>query len=193
MNHRLPTILPDAIDMLRREHAILKQLFHAFARLEHRPGGRDREAGLVGQICLGLSLHEQTEDEVFFPAVLAACGNASAIRHITSGHTRVRSLIARLDEMEPGDPGHDATVAALGACVSGHIDEEESLLFSRRAGHDTAVIGRPQVLRPRALRANRVAADPHPGVNDVSSWPATCHVVDGWQPPESVTADPDRR
>ena len=191
MTHRLSSMQPDAIDMLRREHAILKQLFHTFAHLEHRPGGRDREAGLVGQICLGLSLHEQAEDEVFFPAVVTATGNASVVRRLTSGHTRVRSLIARLDELEPGDVTHDATVAALAACVSAHIDEEETFLFSRLAGMDTAVIGRAMVLRQQELRGNVVVPDPHRAA-DAPAWPATCHVIDDWQPPDTALGDPER-
>jgi hypothetical protein len=63
-----------------------------------------------------------------------------------------QALIARLDEMEPGDADFDAVVFTIGAYIEPHIDEEQELLFPaiRRSGMDVAVLGR-RILEHRKL------------------------------------------
>lgn len=143
----------DALDLLTREHDAIKQRFRDYERLIIRRGNGDRKAEIVGDICLLLSIHAQIEDEIFYPAVRTALGWDDVIEHALCEHNGANQLIAKLDEMEPGDDDYDATVAVLSAYVIMHMDEEQDDMFPklRVCGMDTAAIGRKMVQRRRAL------------------------------------------
>jgi len=180
----------DAVRMLRREHEVLRRMFLTFTRVRHDAGEQGREGDIVGQICLGLCLHERAEDEVVLPALLALPRGASAVRQLSAGHALVGALIAQLDELEPGDPGHHAAMSALAGCVSGHFAEEESGLFPHLSGLDTAAIAQAMVSRQRQWRVDAMRAAPHRVHDADQAWPATCHVVDDWSPPDVASPSP---
>lgn len=190
----LPPPPLDAVRLLRREHEVLRRMFLTFTRVRHDTGERAREGDIVGQICLGLSLHERAEDEVVLPALLALPRGASAVRRLSAGHALVGALIAQLDELEPGDPGHHTAMSALASCVAGHFAEEEAGLFPHLCGLDTAAIAEAMVSRQRAWRVDAMRARPHRAHDTDQAWPATCHVVNDWSPPDppSPSTPPSR-
>jgi hemerythrin-like domain-containing protein len=144
----------DALDLLTRDHDAIRRLFQVYERLLSRGCGGELKAALVGRLCSGLSVHFQIEEDLFYPAVLDVIGAEAALAHSKMDHLGCRELIARLDEMEPGDTDFDATVAVLGAYVVPHMDEEQREIFERvrRAGLDTLALGRRMAQRQRALR-----------------------------------------
>ncbi len=169
----------DALVLLGREHALLRQLFREHAQLIRYRSDPDRQAAIVDAICLALSVHSQVVAEILYPAVRAATGRqdaaAPAATHLQTAH----ALMARLDEMEPGDPEHDATVAQLGACVLAHMDEEQDDVFPRlqAAGLDTAALGRQMAQRQRELRDDVTRVGQPRAGNDVPTWPASCRLA----------------
>jgi Hemerythrin HHE cation binding domain len=143
MNHKPAVRKIDAVDLLSRDHDAIRQLFGDYERLIVRPDQGDRKAQIVCEICLALSVHSQIEEEIFYPAVRAALGWNDVIDHALCEHGGINELIAKLDDMEPGDHDYDATVAVLGAYVIQHMDEEQQDLFPKlcTAGLDTAALG----------------------------------------------------
>jgi len=180
----------DAVRILRREHEVLRRMFLTFTRVRQDGSERGREGDIVGRICLGLSLHERAEHEVVIPALLALPRGASAVRQLSAGHALVGALIAQLDELEPGDPGHHAAMAALSGCASGHFAEEESGLFPHLSGLDTETIALAMVSRQRQWRVDTMRAAPYRVHDSDQAWPATCHVVDDWSPPDAFSPAP---
>jgi hypothetical protein len=87
-----------------------------------------------------------------------------------------QALIARLDEMEPGDADFDAVVFTIGAYIEPHIDEEQELLFPaiRRSGMDVAVLGRRILERRKLLREDvTMIGLPQPQAR-LSKWARAC-------------------
>jgi Hemerythrin HHE cation binding domain len=170
----------DALDLLTRDHDAIKQLFWDYERLKRSSGEPDLKAEIVGRICFGLSIHAQIEEELFYPAVRAAIGQDTWAGHAARDHAACNDLIAELDEMEPGDGGYDATVAALCARTVRHMDDEQAHLFAkvRSAGLDTAALRRQLIERRKALHEDvtRIGL-PSPATAGAPTWPATCHVV----------------
>src|SRR5690606_29857772 len=58
----------DALARLREDHRRVEQLFAQFGR-ESQPA---RQAALASEICNELTVHAQVEEELFYPAVMAA-------------------------------------------------------------------------------------------------------------------------
>jgi hemerythrin-like domain-containing protein len=146
----------DALDLLAREHDAIRQLFREYERLIARRGDGECKAEIVGEVCLLLSIHAQIEEEILYPAVCIVLGLDDVVDRALGEHNRANELIAKLDEMEPGDDDYDATVAVLGAHVTQHMHEEQEDMFPklRLRGLDTAAMGRQMVQRRRALHDN---------------------------------------
>lgn len=179
-----------AVGLLLQEHEVLRRLILAFGRVRNDAAQSGREEGIVGRLCLGLTLHERTEDEVIGPALASRPESAPLLHQMATGHARVRTLIARLDELEPGDAGHHAAVSALAACVAAHFADEEATLFPLLRGVDTAVLAGTIIAHQRQWRAEAAHLTPHRSGESEATWPATCHVVDGWSPPDAPMSDP---
>ena len=178
-SHREQLRDPDALDLLRRDHEAIKHLFADYERLVRRRADPERKATVVGRLCFALSLHLQIEEEIFYPAARAVLANAAWTVHALDDHDDAKALIARLDEMEAGDAGFDATVAALAANVVPHMNEEQDVVFQavQKAGLDTAILGRRLAQRQKLLREDvtRIGLPHSPGA--VASWPVACRLV----------------
>ena len=169
----------DALDLLTRDHDAIKRLFKDYERLLMRPADNERKAEIVGKICFALSLHAQIEDEIFYPAVRAAISPDKLTHHALRGHGRSKELIARLDEMEPGDAGYDHAVALLAACATLYMDEERQALFPqvRQSRLDTLALGVQLVQRQKALHQDVTRLGLPPSKTAAPSWPTPCRVV----------------
>ena len=143
----------DALDLLAHDHLTIERLFHDYARLARRQGEHDRKGELASQLCFRISIHMQIEEDIFYPAARAAIGQDATLAHALRDHGGARELIARLDEMEPGDADYDATVAVLSAYIVPHMGEEQDDIFPklRSAALDTQALGRQLAERQKAL------------------------------------------
>jgi len=143
----------DALDLLAHDHHSIERLFHDYERLARRQGEHERKGELVGQLCFRLSIHIQIEEDIFYPAARAAIGSDATLAHALCDHGGAKELIARLDEMEPGDDDYDATVAVLNAYILAHMAEEQDVIFPklRSAGLDMQALGRRLAERQKAL------------------------------------------
>lgn len=155
-----------ALVLLMRDHDAIRRLFGDYEWLIEQQADVDTKAGIVGQICSDLSLHEQIEEEVFFPAIRAIT-SSSDLDSTLCDHACAKELIAQLAEMEPGDTRYDALVAAHCARVVPHMNEEQAGIFLcvRLARLDISALGREMTQRRKALReALTFASLPHADV-----------------------------
>jgi iron-sulfur cluster repair protein YtfE (RIC family) len=128
----------DALDLLRADHDKVRQLFREFDSLRDLDDEDERKAELVDEICYELTIHAMIEEEIFYPAVRMALGDDGMIDQAEEEHAGARELIARLEDLYPGDEHFDATVTVLCEEVADHIDREEADLFNavRNCGID---------------------------------------------------------
>lgn len=178
-SHRAQLRDHDALDLLRRDHEAIKHLFDAYERLVRRRADPERKATVVGRLCCALSLHLQVEEEVFYPAARAVLAKAAVTFRALDDHDDAKALIARLDEMEAGDAGFDTTVAALGACIVPHMNEEQDTVFQavQQAGLDTAALGRRLAQRQKLLREDVTRIGLPHSAGAVASWPVPCRLA----------------
>jgi hemerythrin-like domain-containing protein len=138
-HHPAPTDAPDAITLLVADHREAADLFDRY-----EAAGDDAEKGaLASQICLALKVHTQIEEELFYPPARDETGDADLLDEAVVEHMGVKTLIAQIEAMQPGQPLYDAKVKVLSEQVRHHVEEEESELFpeAREAGLDLAAIG----------------------------------------------------
>jgi Hemerythrin HHE cation binding domain len=75
-------------------------------------------------------VHAQLEEEIFYPALREVSGDET-LEKAKPEHDEMRSLIARLRALQPGDPAFDQTVFDLMRIVLHHVADEETQLLPR--------------------------------------------------------------
>ncbi|HVP27904.1 MAG TPA: hemerythrin domain-containing protein [Myxococcota bacterium] len=129
---------PDAIALLREDHARVQEMFDRFEKTR----GEERKQKLVTEICEELKVHTQIEEEIFYPAVREAIDEADLMDEALVEHQSAKDLIGQLEGMDPEDELYDAKVTVLGEYVKHHVKEEQSEMFpkARKADLDLAAL-----------------------------------------------------
>lgn len=135
---------PDAIAMLRDDHARVVELFDRF---ENTRG--DRKEKLVQQICDELELHTRLEEEIFYPAVREAIGDDDLMDEATVEHQSAKELIAQLRSMSSDDDLFDAKTTVLGEYVKHHVKEEQGEMFPQARQSDVDLVALGEQMRAR--------------------------------------------
>jgi len=145
---------PNAIELLKAEHRQVEQCFGQFAAA--RSSARKRT--LAQQICQALKVHTRIEEEIFYPAFLAASGETSMHHEAEVEHQGAKRLIADIESGGSGDDYFDARVTVLSEMIRHHVREEEKpggmFAQARRARMDLRAIGE----RLRRRRAELMSA-----------------------------------
>jgi len=115
----------DAIRLLKEDHLEVKAWFKAYEKLES-PAEKQK---LADQICLGLSVHMQIEEEIFYPAIRPEIDDNDLLDEAEVEHGSARQLIADIRSMKAGDPLFCAKVKVLGEYIDHHVEEEETEMF----------------------------------------------------------------
>ena len=126
MTSMLSKVSPTITNMIRMDHTHVVSAFHQYqvdtpARVKK---------GLADNICLALEVHAQLEEEIFYPALREVSGD-DTLEKAKPEHDEMRSLIARLRALQPGDPAFDQTVFDLMRVVLHHVADEETQLLPR--------------------------------------------------------------
>ena len=152
----------DAITLLTEDHKKVKKLFADFAKLAKGDGSDKAKAEVVRQICMELTIHAQTEEEIFYPAVRAAIKDDDLMDEADVEHAGAKNLIAQLEAMTPEHDHYDATVTVLGESIDHHVKEEEETMFpkAKKAKVDTAALGAALMQRKQELQAERGEVEP---------------------------------
>ena len=151
---------PDAIQLLKADHADAKKLFAEFEKLSeaHAPASRSEE--IASQICTMLTAHTTMEEEIFYPAAREVLGrDGDLIDEAAVEHASAKDLIEQIRSASPDEDMYDAKVKVLGEYVMHHVKEEQNELFPKLKGKmDMREIGERLQARKEELLAQSEAA-----------------------------------
>jgi hemerythrin superfamily protein len=126
---------PNALALLRQDHAEVSALFEKFEKRKGRMTPQQKSA-LAEEICTALTVHAQIEEEIFYPAVRPQIGDEDLMDEAEVEHASLKELIAKIEAEGPGDDLFDAHVTVLGEYVKHHVKEEQSEMFKKVRASD---------------------------------------------------------
>ena len=122
--------MPNAITMLKSDHATVKRLLRELSETGDRAVKQREE--LVAQIERDLKMHAQLEEEVFYPAFQAAAQGDEAedlFYEAAEEHHIVDMVLPALKAANPKSHEFKAKAKVLKELVEHHIREEETQMF----------------------------------------------------------------
>jgi hemerythrin superfamily protein len=147
----------DAIALLKADHLQVKTWFGQF---EHT-NSAERKQALAGKICGALKVHAEIEEEIFYPAFLAATKDSDTHHEAVVEHAGAKKLIAEIEASSPADDYFDAKVKVLSEMIKHHVKEEEQpggmFAEARKSDMDLQELG--QELQTRKLELQRQNGD----------------------------------
>lgn len=146
---------PDAIALLKADHAAVKELFKEYNQLCEGDGEETDKGEVATRICQELTVHATIEEEIFYPALREALDDQDLLDEAEVEHASAKDLIAQLEQMEPGDNLYDAKVIVLGEYIDHHVKEEEGEMFpkAKKSGVDLTALGAEMATRQQELKS----------------------------------------
>jgi hemerythrin superfamily protein len=124
------TTAPDAIALLRADHATVSALFEQFDKAGDK--AQAKKLKLARTICNELKIHTRIEEEIFYPAVESVLPKEKdLLDEAEVEHDGAKKLIAEIDAMQPGDDLFDAKVTVLSEYIKHHVKEEHTEMFPK--------------------------------------------------------------
>jgi hemerythrin superfamily protein len=116
-------VMPDVVDLLKRDHRDVEQLFGAFER--------DPQPSIADEICAQLELHTAAEEHFVYPALRERVSDGKKLAdEAEHEHAEARQIIGRVKRTS--DPQHLADVVAeLQKAIEHHVEEEEETVFPK--------------------------------------------------------------
>ncbi len=147
---------PDAIALLKADHAAVKKLFKDYKKLCEGDARTLEKSEVAIQICQDLTVHATIEEEIFYPALRATLDEQDLLDEAQVEHATAKDLIAQIEQMEPDSELYDAKVIVLGEYINHHVEEEEGEMFkqARKSGVDLQVLGDEMAARQQELKAD---------------------------------------
>ena len=118
----------DAVDLLDADHKGVKALFIKFNGLCDDDAPAAEKQAVAQKICKDLTVHAQIEEEIFYPQVREAVGDA-LMDEASQEHAQAKEAIAEIQAMDAGDEGYDDKVKELGKMIDEHVLEEREQIF----------------------------------------------------------------
>ena len=145
---------PDAVQMLKEDHARVKKLFDQF---EQTDDDSEKEA-IVRSTIRELEIHAALEEEIVYPAIRALDDDEEHLGKMDEAleeHHVVKQLMAELREMGPTDDRYAAKFTVMAESVRHHIREEESdvLPKAEEENLDLDQLGKQMAARKQQLRS----------------------------------------
>jgi hemerythrin-like domain-containing protein len=132
----------NAIELLKADHARVQALFRQYEAAENQA---QPQRELAEQIFTALEVHAALEEELFYPAVRTHLGTVTVeeepadetgededtdlTTQALEEHQEVKTLIATLRALDPGDAQFQAAFAELREGVEEHVGMEEDELM----------------------------------------------------------------
>jgi len=142
---------PDAVALLKADHREVEGWFEAFE------GARTtrRKLDLAQKICTALAVHATIEEEIFYPAFLAATEDRAIHHEAAVEHDGAKKLIAQIESSGPQDDYYDAKVKVLSEMIKHHVKEEEQrggmFAEARQSRMDLKALGEAMLARKQQL------------------------------------------
>jgi hypothetical protein len=142
----------DAIALLKADHREVDGWFKQFKRTKSVA----RRRKLAERICQALRIHTTIEEEIFYPAFLAATQDREMHHEAQVEHAGAKRLIAEIEATHAGDDYYDARVSVLSEMIKHHVKEEEQpggmFAEARKSDMDLDDIGQQLQERKRQLK-----------------------------------------
>lgn len=166
-NAKRPTraagVKQDAIALLKADHREVEKWFSQFQKTR----SESRKAELAGKICKALEVHTQIEEEIFYPAFLAATEDKDMHHEAEVEHDGAKKLIAEIEASGPSDDYYDAKVKVLSEMIKHHVKEEEQrggmFAEARQSDMDLTTLGAQLKARKKELMNGASSAKPRRG------------------------------
>lgn len=120
---------PDAIELLRRDHADVKKAFKDFEKAKYKDPNARKE--FVAAICKAIEMHATVEEEIFYPAVRSRIKDDDLMNEALVEHTSAKQLIGAIERLAGDDPMLKANVMVLSEYINHHVKEEENEMFPK--------------------------------------------------------------
>jgi iron-sulfur cluster repair protein YtfE (RIC family) len=113
--------MPNAIDLLKADHAHVKDLFQQYRAAGH-PAHQKKE-GIAEEVFAELEVHTTLEEELFYPAMKrkADQDGKDLVAEAVEEHHVVTTLMDELKSLDPKDERYDAKFTVLMENVEHHI------------------------------------------------------------------------
>src|SRR5579863_3378366 len=114
----------DAIELLKKDHATVKELFGREKQLTKQAAAK---VSTFNEIKAALEVHATIEEEIFYPAVKKARSEhvKDEVREAYEEHKQIKSLLAQVSSITPADETYDMKIKVLKEDVEHHVKEEE--------------------------------------------------------------------
>lgn len=123
---------PNAIELLEKDHALVKDLLEQLERTTAR--GVRKRTELFAQIAAEIDVHARIEEEIFYPAYHAAAKtheDSKIFFEAAEEHGLVKEVIAAMEGEDPSSDVFAAKAKVLKDLVLHHAEEEEEEMFPR--------------------------------------------------------------
>ncbi len=141
----------DAIALLKADHRQVEQWFEQFEKARDE----ERKLTLATKICNALRVHTTIEEELFYPAFLAATEDKDLHHEAEIEHDGAKKLIAAIEASGPDDDYYDSKVKVLSEMIKHHVKEEEQpggmFAEARKSDMDLVALGEQMAARKSEL------------------------------------------
>jgi len=148
----------DAISLLKADHRQVEGWFSEFEKAR----STSKKQQLAVKICDALTVHTRIEEEIFYPAFLAATEDKDTHHEAVVEHDGAKKLIAQIQKMSADDDYFDAKVTVLSEMIKHHVKEEEQpggmFAEAKKSGMDLRALGEQLLARKRELQFQSKAA-----------------------------------
>jgi hemerythrin-like domain-containing protein len=125
---RTTSTRPDAIEVLKRDHRDVEQLFKTFEGLGS--GAHKRRRSVVDKMIAALSRHAAIEELIFYPRIrVDVPATEDVVLESLEEHHIVKWTLSELEDLPAEDERFTAKVTVLMESVRHHVKEEEQELF----------------------------------------------------------------
>ena len=112
----------NAIDLLKKDHQEVQQLFSEFMSVEDEDFARRED--LFQQIDRALLAHSDVEEQVFYPSMEQYAPDL--VKGALNEHQAIKQLLVEMLDLEVDDEEFDNKINRLIHDVENHVQEEES-------------------------------------------------------------------
>ncbi|MDP9008738.1 MAG: hemerythrin domain-containing protein [Pseudomonadota bacterium] len=148
----------DAVAVLKADHRQVEEWFSQFDKSR----AKSRKGQLAAQICAALMIHTTIEEEIFYPAFLAATADKDMHHEAVVEHQGAKDLIAQIEGMSADDEYFEAKVTVLSEMIKHHVKEEEQpggmFAEAKKSDMNLRALGEQLLARKSALQARHRAA-----------------------------------
>ncbi len=142
----------DVIALLKADHRQVEAWFSEFEKTRSAA----KKARLASRICDALTVHTTIEEEIFYPAFLAATEDRDVHHEAVVEHAGAKNLIAQIRRMSADDDYFDAKVTVLSEMIKHHVKEEEQpggmFAEARKSDMDLHALGAQLGARKKELQ-----------------------------------------